>query len=67
MHVVETPIPNRTHQQSNLYGTGMSIKLGLNFNHARTNSDMIHVIVLSDKVRRNEWLKSIVSTNSRHW
>ena len=37
-------------------GTGISIELGLNFNQAGTNSAMTHVLILSAKGRRNEWL-----------
>ena len=28
---------------------------------------MTHVLVLSAKVRRNEWLEGVVMVNSKHW
>ena len=54
--IVEMPIPNQD-SIDNLQGTGILIKLGLNFDQAKTNSAMIHILVLSAKVRRNEQLK----------
>ena len=41
----------------NLWDTIISIKLELNFDEAKINSAMTHVLVLSVGVRRNEWLK----------
>ena len=38
----------------------------MNRDHARTNSVMIHVIVLSAKVRRDERLNLAIMANSRH-
>ena len=37
----------------NLWGTGISIRLGLKFDQAGTNNAMTYVLVLSVKVRRN--------------
>ena len=54
--IVEAPIPDHV-PINNLLGTGILIKLGLNFNWAATNSAMPHVLVSSAKVRRNERLK----------
>ena len=42
--------------------------LRLNFNHARTNSAMTHVMVLGAKARRKELLKmSDCCKFNRHW
>lgn len=35
------------------------IRMGLNFDQAKTNNAITHVMVLSDKVRRNEWCKNL--------
>ena len=51
--IVEVPIPIQD-PIGNLSGTGIPIRLGLNFDQARTNSAMTHVLVPSVKVRRNE-------------
>lgn len=50
------------HRQS--IGTIISIRLGLNFNQTRTNNVMTYVLVLSAKIRRNEWLKLIIQMSS---
>ena len=42
------------------------MKLGLNFDQDGTNSAITHVMVLSAKVRRNEWLKQAIMIDSRH-
>ena len=52
---MEVPIPDQDHV-SNLYGTKIPIRLGLNFDQAGTNGAMIHVMVLNAKVRRHEQL-----------
>jgi hypothetical protein len=44
-----------------------SIMLGLNLDWGGTDSAMTRVLVLSAKVRRNEWLKWAVMAYSRHW
>ena len=49
---------SRSHRQSIGYW---------DFEQVGTNSVVTHVLVLSAKVRRNEWLKSVVMTYSRHW
>ena len=58
--IVKAPIPNHG-PIGNLKGTGILIRLGLNFDrmglnfdHAGINSAMTHVLVLSAKVRRYE-------------
>ena len=51
-----TTVEQPNHDQEpvmNLHGTGISIRLGLNFDHAGINNDMTHAIVLSVKVQRN--------------
>ena len=42
------------------------IRLGLNNDQVRTNSAMTHVLVLSVKGIRNEWLKWVDMVGSRH-
>ena len=61
------------HQQTLEYrscdqvGIGFLIMLGLNSDRAGTNSAITHVMVLSAKVRRDEWSKQTVMANSRDW
>ena len=54
--MIGAPIPDHDFV-SNLLGTTIMMRLGLNFNWAGTNSVMTHVLVLSANMRRNEWLK----------
>ena len=54
-YIVEVPIPDKD-PIGNVQGTGILIRLRLNFNQAGTNSAMTHILVLSAKMRRNEWL-----------
>jgi hypothetical protein len=54
--ITEEPIPNQG-PIIDLQVIIISIKLGLNFEHAITNSAMTHVLVLSAKVKRSEQLK----------
>ena len=55
--LVEAPIPDQD-SIHNLLSTVFSISLGLNLDQAGTNSAMTHVMVLSAKVRRSEWVKT---------
>ena len=55
MFIVEVPILDHD-PVGNLHSTRILIRLGLSFDHAKTNSAMTHVLVLSAKVRRNEQL-----------
>ena len=53
LFVVEAPIPDQN-PIANLYSSRIFIKLGLNFDQAKANNVMTHVLVLSVKVRRND-------------
>jgi hypothetical protein len=48
-------------------GTEISIKLGLNFDQATTDSAMTHILVLSVNVRRNKRIERAVIIDYRHW
>ena len=54
--IVEAHVPDHD-PIGNLQGTIILTKLGLNFNHGKTNSAMTHILVLNALVRRNEWSK----------
>ena len=47
-NIVEALIPNQN-PNGNLYGTRISIGLGLNLDQAKTNSAMTHFMVLNAK------------------
>jgi len=64
--IVEVPIPNKD-PIDNILGTGIGIKLRLNFNHVRIGIVVTHVLDLSAKMRRNEWLHRAIMTYSKHW
>ena len=50
----------------NLQGIRILITLVLNYGQEGTDSATTHVVALSAKVKRNEWLKRDAITDSRH-